>query len=117
MANYYGVSDTMTAGDFAELKSFFSGYFHEDWEMDVSDPDEVVSQFLRSEPGSNEIDRIVDQIGRYVGTGRDDAAIERGLLEELGCYYMPSADGMSARDWLKHVAALLGNKQKEHNSG
>lgn len=97
----------MTTGDFAELKSFFSGYFHEDWEMDASEPDEVVSQFLSSEPGPNEIDRIIDQIGRYLASRKDDAAAEGDLLEVLGCYYLPSADGMSARNWLSHVADLL----------
>lgn len=110
MANHYGVSDTMTADDFAELKSFLSGYFHEDWEADASEPDDVISQFLGSDPGRDEINRIIDQIGRYLDGGRDDAAIEAGLLEELGCYYLPSADGMSARIWLDHVAACLSKK-------
>jgi len=100
----------MTASDVAELRSFFSGYFHEDWELDASEPDEVISQFLRSGPSSNEVDRIVAQIGRYLDAGKDDAAIERGLLEELGCYYLPGADGMSARDWLRHVADVLSKK-------
>lgn len=96
----------MTMSDIADLRAFFSGYFHEDWEMDASGPDEVISQFLRSEPGTDEINRIVAQIGRYLGR-QDDMAIERDLLEELGCYYLPSADGMSARNWLRHVADFL----------
>jgi hypothetical protein len=97
----------MTASDVAEPRSFFSWYFHEDWELDASKPDEVISQFLRSGPSPNEVDRIVAQIGHYLGGGKDDPAIERGLLEALGCYYLPGADGMSARHWLRHVADLL----------
>lgn len=100
----------MMAGDVAELKSFFSGYFHEDWELDASEPDDVISQFLRSGASANEVDRIVAQIGSYVAAREDEAAIERGLLEELGCYYLPGADGMSAREWLTHVAELLSKK-------
>jgi hypothetical protein len=96
----------MTTNNTADLRSFFGGYFHEDWEMDSSEPDEVIAQFLRSKPSPDEIDRIVAQIRRYLGE-RDDAAIERGLFEELGCYYLPTADDMSAREWLKHVADLL----------
>lgn len=107
MASHHGASNTMTADNFVELKSFFSGYFHEDWEADSSEPDDVISEFLRSKPGSSEIDRIVDQIDLYLSSGRADAATERGLFEEFGCYYLPSADGISVRNWLKHVAALL----------
>jgi hypothetical protein len=97
----------MMASDVSELRSFFSGYFHEDWELDALEPDEVISQFLKSGPSPNEVERIVAQIGCYLGAERDDAAIERGLLEELGCYYLPGANGMSARNWLRHVADLL----------
>lgn len=96
----------MTTSDVAELRLFFSGYFHEDWEMDAHEPDEAIAQFLRSEPGPDEIAQIVAQIDRYLGE-KDDTAIERGLLEELGCYYLPSADALSARNWLRHVADLL----------
>lgn len=82
--------------------------FHEDWELDATEPDEAISQFLRSDPSLNEIDRIVAQIRQYVSDDKDDAALEHGLIEELGCYYLPSADdGMSVRDWLQHVVKLL----------
>lgn len=96
----------MTTNAFADLKSFFSGYFHEDWETDASGPDEVISQYLKSAPDPNEINRVVTQIGCYLN-GKDEAAIERGLFEEFGCYYLPTADGISARNWLRHVADLL----------
>lgn len=97
---------TMTTSDIAGLRSFLGGYFHEDWEMDASEPDEVIAQFLRSRPSRDEIDRIIAQIGRYLGE-KNDAVIERGLFEELDCYYLPTADDMSARNWLKHVVDLL----------
>lgn len=97
----------MTACDLTELRQFFSGYFHEDWQLDSSEPDEVIAQFLMSGPSQDEIDRIVAQIACYLDAATDNAAIERGLLVELGCYYLPDADGVSARDWLGHVAALL----------
>jgi hypothetical protein len=103
----------MMADDFTELKWFLGAYFHQDWDMDASGPDEVVFLFLRHKPEANKINRIVDQIGRYVGTRKDESVIERGLYEELNCEYLPSADGMSAGDWLRHVAALLGNQQSQ----
>lgn len=100
----------MTACDYFQLKSFLSGYFHEDWEMDASRPDEVVSQFLKSKPDLSEIELIIDQINRYLKSAVDDLEVERGLFEKLGCYYLPSADGVSAADWLRRVALLLDER-------
>jgi hypothetical protein len=97
----------MTTSDLAELKSLLSGYFHEDWELEASEPDEVIFRFLESGPSASEIDRIVAQIRHYLGGGKDDTTVERGLLKDLGCYYLPSADGISASDWLRHVADRL----------
>jgi len=41
------------------------------------------------------IDSIVNQIHHYLDSETEEAALERGLLEKLGCYYVPSADGVS----------------------
>lgn len=94
-----------------ELKSFLAGYFHEDWELDASEPDEVIAQFLNGGPDPSHIRRIVDQIHHYLDFAGEDASIEQGLLKEFGCYYLPSADGLSAPDWLRHVAAKLEDSQ------
>jgi hypothetical protein len=101
----------MKSTDISELRSFLSGYFHQDWQLDASDSDEVISQFLRSRPTSNEINRIVAQIDGYLAAGKDDAALARGLLEDLGCCYLPSADGMSVREWLRHITTTLLSKK------
>jgi hypothetical protein len=90
-----------------ELKQFLGGYFHQDWESEASDPDAVISQFLECGPNANEIDCIVSQILCYLEDGKGEAEVERGLLEDLGCYYYPGADGLSARGWLRHVAERL----------
>lgn len=97
----------MKKDDFSELRSFLSGYFHQDWELDASEPDEVVLQFIKRKPGSSKSDQIIEQIERYLDAEIDDEAVERDLFEEFGCYYLPSADGSNARDWLRHVADLL----------
>jgi CdiI immunity protein len=100
----------MKASNFSELKSFLSGYFHEDWELDGCEPDEIIFLFMKSQPSSVEVDLIVSQIGRFLDAGKYEASIERRLLEELGCYYMPSADDIDAHEWLEHVAELLKNR-------
>lgn len=97
----------MTAGDISELRLLFCGYFYEDWRLEAAESDEVIYQFLRDGWSPNEIVRIVVQIDRSLNDAKDDFAIKCGLFEELGCYYLPSADGMSTRDWLQHVADVL----------
>ena len=101
----------MTASSNHELKSFLGGYFHEDWELEASAPDEMIVKFLRDNLDSNNICRVVGQIHQYLDTTGDDMAIEQDLLKEFGCYYLPSADGLRSRDWLLHVARKLEGSQ------
>lgn len=93
----------MTVSDTKELKAFLAGYFHQDWELDASEPDDVIDQFLRGGPAPAEIERLIAQIRRYLDAAGDDSNIEQDLFAKFGCYYLPSADGWSARDWLRHL--------------
>lgn len=97
----------MTTNDFAAIQSFLGGYFHEDWELNASEPDHVILRFLSSGPSSEEIDKIVAQIDRYLRSGMNEATLERNLLKDLGCYYLPSADAVSTSGWLNHVINVL----------
>jgi CdiI immunity protein len=99
----------MKTEDFKELKSFLAGYFHEDWDLEVSEPDDVIFNYINSGVGGEVIKAVVSQIEKYVNQSADDADAERGLLMQLGCYYLPSADGLETRSWLAHVANKLSD--------
>ncbi|WP_194727473.1 contact-dependent growth inhibition system immunity protein [Noviherbaspirillum malthae] len=90
-----------------ELKQFFGAYFHQDWNLDASAPDDVVRLFISDGYSNDELINLAKDIEKYAATKTDDAATEEGLLKELGCYYMPSADNVGAKAWLNHVATLL----------
>lgn len=90
-----------------KLKQFFGAYFHQDWRAEISDPDDVVHLFVRDRNSMHELRHLAEEIEQYADEKKDDAFAEEGLLRELGCYYMPSADGVGARSWLQHVAKLL----------
>jgi len=109
LANYYGISNTMKSADLHALKSFLSGYFHEDWEAEASEPDKVIAHYMASKPSPNTVGMIVAQIDQYLVNAGDDLNIEKSLLLDFGCYYLPSADGLGARNWLNHVAKQLQN--------
>lgn len=93
----------MKNSELTNLKSFLSGYFHEDWPLESDGPDDAIRRFLASGPGVVLRERIVAEIDEYLAT-KEAADIEKGLLMDLGCYSLPSADGMraSARSTGRH---------------
>ena len=97
--------------DRSALTNFFSAYFHEDWPCEAETPTEVVRAYLGTASPSDAA-RLRAAIIGFVEFERDNAAIEKKLMPELGCYYLPSADGLGARDWLLSVADLLATKIK-----
>ena len=96
----------MKNSELADLKSFLGAYFHEDWPIESGNPDGAIQLFLDSAPSAALRVRIVSQINDYLHA-KEEAGIEEGLLKDLGCYYLPSADGMRASAWLEHVANRL----------
>jgi len=88
-----------------DLFQFFGAYFHQDWDYEGS-PDEILSSFIQQHHAPKELADLADRIDAYVEARTDDA-LAAALSTELGCSYVPSADGMTARDWLRHVAARL----------
>jgi len=88
------------------LKSFFSGYFHEDWPCEAETPDAVIAGYLKTaRPG--DVRSLVDAIQAYSREFATDVELEERLFTELGCYYRPSSQGISARVWFEKIADLL----------
>jgi hypothetical protein len=90
---------------YSKLKNFFAGYFHEDWVMDADEPEEIVRMFARS-CGEKEAGEVAQQIEAFLND-QNETLSDVDMLHELGCYYSPSADGISADAWLRSVACLL----------
>lgn len=96
-----------TLGDFNELKNFFSSYFHQDWPEDAKDPMEVISVALAQGWTPEELRVLTEQIRRFIHDHQNDEELEDAVFSELGAYYQPSADKVSARKWLEDVASTL----------
>jgi hypothetical protein len=90
-----------------ELISFFSGYFHQDWDLEASHPDDIVRNFIATTTGRNLRHVIGAQIENYLNSKPNEVISEDELYDELGCNICPSADGMTVRQWLTHVASML----------
>jgi len=100
-----------TSSDFAEIKNFFASYFHEDWLVEANDTAQVVSRYLAEVWNAEERRGLSNQITRFIDIYANDVALEEALFSELGCYYQPSADGISARVWLQDIASRFGAPQ------
>ena len=86
------------------LRGFFGAYFHQDWELDAANTQEVVAQYV--EVSTPEERRVLSQaILEYCNRFTDDRELEEALYRELYCEYPPSADGLTAKGWLESVAA------------
>jgi hypothetical protein len=88
---------------------FFAAYFHQDWHLDDRQPDDVVARFLATMRAdeSNELAKLADDLDAFAARFAVDAELEGALYRELGCFYLPSADGVSAREWLKHITTRI----------
>jgi len=88
------------------LSEFFGAYFHQDWMLDSDDPDTIIAGYLRTV--SEQVRRrVAAAIREYAARYCDDKELEERLFSDLGCEYLPSADGQSARSWLAHVVGQL----------
>lgn len=97
----------MNNDDIRMLKDFFAGYFHEDWPAEAGSPSDVITIFLSAGRSAEELHTLSSAIRAYAEQHKDDGDLERALFEELGCYYQPSAEGVSPHAWLGSVAAMM----------
>jgi hypothetical protein len=95
------------SNDYNDIKNFFSSYFHEDWLDEVKDPTQAISLYLAQGWDADHLLRLAEQIRRFTYSHPDNDGLEQALFLELGCYYKPSADAISAHDWLEGIALTL----------
>jgi len=88
------------------LWNFFGAYFHQDWDLDAEDEDEVVAQYAKTAT-REEREMLSNAIAKYSQSQISDKELEDDLCGDLGCESRPSNVGIPVRDWLQHIAAQL----------
>jgi phenylalanyl-tRNA synthetase beta subunit len=96
----------MNINEYEELRHFMACYFDQDFDLDSTDPDEIVKIYFDDDGVSKEFDLALDQLHKLNESNYDDETLGVILLK-LGCYYQPKADGWTFVTWLKHVEDLL----------
>ena len=90
------------------LFQFFGGYFHEDFLMEFDSPEGAVSAFVRQRGPGVDLRELGRAITMFIDEHPNDDELEGALFKELGCYYLPRADGISPRAWMLGIAARFG---------
>lgn len=86
------------------LENFFAGRFHQDWDLDAPTWQAAVMGFAVEQPGS--VDAVLVGIANLLETA-SDAELPAILTVELGSCWEPIAEGLSAREWLLGIVAIL----------
>ena len=90
----------------------FFGNFNQDWDLDNPDWLSVVWRFVQN----NTPERVAfvhQGIASLLSSDFSESELEEKVIDEFGAYYLPSADGMSFRQWLTEVNQLI----EDHSSG
>lgn len=91
------------------MQDFFAAYFHQDWEDDASSPEEVVQNYLAS-ASDVEIASLASEIERLLSGHMNEDQLDEMLFRELGCFYSPTADGLTPTAWLNHLVERFRRK-------
>jgi hypothetical protein len=89
--------------DLKNIKSFFGAYFHEDWVLENDDPLKMVEIYCSSTQRAEAL-KLAEDIFQFINECQDN---EIPLFELLGCYYDPSSERISKKDWLIIVVERL----------
>ncbi len=91
---------------FPSLVQLFGAYLHQDWCDEFESPDEAVNAFRSGEP-EEAVSAARQELSELIALDLDETALS-DLMSSLGCYYDPTGDGVSTRDWIVSIKALLG---------
>jgi hypothetical protein len=85
------------------LTLLLQGYLTLDWPEDYhGDPWAAVDDFAATEPHAS---KLVEEIRIVLTQTSSEEAVKELVAEDLGCGYVPPADGWTYTDWLAEVAS------------
>ena len=91
---------------FSELEQLLGAYFHQDWDLDHSNADSVIS-FYKQDVGSAAIPALKQQILYLLSSDITDDALQTLLFDQMGCCYYYLSEWGSSKEWLQHIVNIL----------
>ena len=93
----------MLQDDYPSLWQLLGGYFHQDWDLDYSSPDEALRDFFDGQPVL--APRLADEIERVLALEKSDTELDE-LILEFGSSYLPTSNGVRSQTWLSGIRDL-----------
>ena len=92
---------------YSHLIQMLAGCFHQDWLLEAKNADEVLRRYVSDATGAVR-KAVVSDINELLREPNRDVD---EFVETSGCYYVPSVEGMSTRQWLAKISSVLDPKR------
>jgi hypothetical protein len=69
-----------------DLEILFGAYFHQDWEIEYSNEEDVIRAFIH-DSSPDEIKRAYDDLDWLIQQGLSESALQNIIVKDLGCSY------------------------------
>jgi cobalamin biosynthesis Mg chelatase CobN len=89
-----------------QLPHLAQAYFHQDYDLEYSDPDAAVISFGKDE-GKAAINELISEIDVLLASEWSESDLANVWINELGAAYDPRVDGQDFRGWFARVRYLL----------
>ncbi len=88
--------------DSEALQQFFGAYFHQDWALDASSPEQVLADYFHDHE-DGDLRATLSAIRQLLAEEDADDRLAERLFREFWCYYDPRGLGQETRTWLNGI--------------
>jgi hypothetical protein len=88
-----------------QLRQFFGGYFHQDWDIEGATASEILHVYFRDHPSTEELMVLVHALRELMQRFPNDDELYAHISQELWCEYFPGS-GLT-RSWLSTLLLEL----------
>lgn len=92
--------------EFNNLGQIMGCYFHQDWPYEFDNDIDVLQTIVKSEP-REKIIASINEIDELLLKAPPEDELKTILLEEIGCYFEPSSQEITCKQWLKRVREIF----------
>lgn len=97
---------SMISDHFPHLFQFFGSYFHQDFDLEGDDWEDLVKSFLQHESRDRAL-AVSNELRQLLAMKLEDERLSEMLLRDLGSYYDPGPDGLSSTNWLRAMIRYI----------
>lgn len=96
----------MTHKKLDALGQLLGCYFHQDW-VDEFDSDASALQLIVESEPKEQLAAGVDEIDALLAASLPENELIAILTDQVGCYFNPSSEGITCKQWLARVREKL----------